>query len=334
MRAQNSRRVFLSHTRADKVFARRLTADLESLGFSVWFDEWELRVGDSLIERVESGIEASHWMIVVLSPAAIRSQWVLKELRSGLTKEIGSASVFVLPALCRRTVLPSFIRDKFYADFTKSYETGLSLIKDRLIGRYTSGSTDEWLLIRNPLPPDFRTPLREYPRTREDTVRFIYGESYEDYDSDSRRPVHPHNVSGVGGERWISGLTTTAKARRVGHAPKGSELWFGRSGRLVLRRNREGKVSGDYDWHGMSLAGRIEGQVEKDCIVFSWNWSQSSERGRGLFWTRIPNLLYGGWWMDYEEINVDAIRSGRLMIPNSWEFVNVQGLEIVESEGV
>ena len=81
--------VFISYTKKDVEFARKLARDLRLLGLSVWFDEWEMKVGDSIVGRIENGIEESQWMIVILSPDAVKSQWVLKELRSGLTKEIG-----------------------------------------------------------------------------------------------------------------------------------------------------------------------------------------------------------------------------------------------------
>lgn len=124
--------VFVGHSSADAAFARRLASDLETLGIRVWFDEWELRVGDSLVGRIKKGIQVSRWMIVVLSPVALRSKWVRRELRIGLTREVGSAKVFVLLALCKRVSLPPFLSDKFYADFSRSYDTGLRLIKDRI----------------------------------------------------------------------------------------------------------------------------------------------------------------------------------------------------------
>lgn len=297
MRTETARKVFLSHTRADKDFARHLATDLETLGFAVWFDKWELRVGDSLIERIEEGIQESQWMVVILSPAALKSEWVLKELRTGLTKEIGAKKVFVLPALCQEVSLPSFLQDKFYADFTGSYETGLSLIKDRLLGQYKLSCGEQWLLIKNPLPEGLREELSYLPESRR--ARWQYANYMRD---------------------WVESLRGDA-------LPRGSELWFGRTGRLVLRSDRE-RVFGDYDWHGMSLAGRIEGRREKGVIIFNWDWRVSSERGNGLFWTTIPNVLHGGWWMDYDDVDQDAIRAGRSAVPNRWEFVNVQGLRI------
>ena len=88
------------------------------------------------------------------------------------------------------------------------------------------------------------------------------------------------------------------------------------------------KISGDYDWHGLSLAGHIHGERNKDLIHFSWDWTRSSEKGRGIFWLDVPDVLYGGWWMDYQDISDEDIESKRVEPPNRWEFVNVTGLHI------
>ena len=49
-------KVFLCHSRKDRAFVNAVARDLTALGFRVWYSEWELKVGDSLLERVQSGI--------------------------------------------------------------------------------------------------------------------------------------------------------------------------------------------------------------------------------------------------------------------------------------
>lgn len=43
--------LFLSHSSADKTFVEKLAKDLEGVGVNVWFDKWEIKVGDSLTGR-------------------------------------------------------------------------------------------------------------------------------------------------------------------------------------------------------------------------------------------------------------------------------------------
>ena len=52
--------VFVSHASEDKdAFVRPLAAALQSLGVSIWYDEFSLRVGDSLSRSIDKGIAGS-----------------------------------------------------------------------------------------------------------------------------------------------------------------------------------------------------------------------------------------------------------------------------------
>lgn len=44
--------LFLSHSSADKTFVEKLAKDLEGVGVNVWFDKWEIKVGDSLTGKI------------------------------------------------------------------------------------------------------------------------------------------------------------------------------------------------------------------------------------------------------------------------------------------
>ncbi len=46
--------IFLSHTWTDKEFVSQLANDLRTLGARVWIDEAEIKLGDSLIEKIRS----------------------------------------------------------------------------------------------------------------------------------------------------------------------------------------------------------------------------------------------------------------------------------------
>ena len=49
--------VFLSHNHADKPFVRQLANDLESHGLAYWLDEAEIKVGESLVQKIREGID-------------------------------------------------------------------------------------------------------------------------------------------------------------------------------------------------------------------------------------------------------------------------------------
>jgi len=113
----NAKGIFLSHSSRDKPFARKLAGDLKAAGLTVWVDEAEIQIGDSLISKIQSGIDDMEFLVVVLSPDSVSSEWVKREVAIALTEEIGNRRVKVLPVLYRDCILPGFLRDKKYADF-------------------------------------------------------------------------------------------------------------------------------------------------------------------------------------------------------------------------
>lgn len=117
---------FISYSSQDSKFAERLATDLKKRELGVWFDRWEIRVGDSLTEKIGRGIRENDYLIVVLSPHSVASEWVRKELSEAMQREIKEKRVVVLPVLLKSCELPAFLPDKKYADFRRSYEEGLA----------------------------------------------------------------------------------------------------------------------------------------------------------------------------------------------------------------
>ena len=76
------------------------------------------------------------------------------------------------------------------------------------------------------------------------------------------------------------------------------------------------------------MAGSVSGRLDNDIMTFKWNWKYSSEKGGGIFWTGIPNVLYGGWWMDFEDVDVNDIIGLKIPVPNRWEFASINNLEV------
>jgi hypothetical protein len=109
--------VFLSHSHVDKPFVRRLAADLKAAGVDVWLDEAEIKIGDSLIRKIEESISTVEYVAACLSSNSIKSNWVTKELDIAMTREIKGKRVVVLPLLLENCEIPPFLSDKCYADF-------------------------------------------------------------------------------------------------------------------------------------------------------------------------------------------------------------------------
>lgn len=118
----NMSKIFLSHTSIDKSFVRKLSADLRRYGHTVWIDEAEINIGDSLIGKIREGLDSVDYVAVVLSKASINSQWVQKEIEIACNREIDEKKIIVLPLLIENVELPGFLKGKFFGDFSNSDE--------------------------------------------------------------------------------------------------------------------------------------------------------------------------------------------------------------------
>ena len=78
---------FLSHSSADKDFARRLHSRMRDEGLRVWFDEVDMQSGKKLHEQIEDAIRLYDKLLLVLSPASMNSEWVRTELRKAFKQE-------------------------------------------------------------------------------------------------------------------------------------------------------------------------------------------------------------------------------------------------------
>ena len=87
-------KIFISHSSRDKWAARRISDDLRKLGVTTFLDEKDIETGESVDEAVTKHLRECDELCVLLSPAAINSQWVLVEV--GGAKALGKRLVPIL----------------------------------------------------------------------------------------------------------------------------------------------------------------------------------------------------------------------------------------------
>lgn len=88
---------FVSHASEDKeLFVRELASGLKEKGALVWYDEFTLKVGDSLRQNIDNGLKNSKFGIVILSEHFFKKVWTNREL-DGLTTLEVNGSVRILP---------------------------------------------------------------------------------------------------------------------------------------------------------------------------------------------------------------------------------------------
>lgn len=123
---EKARIAFLSHSSHDKPFIRQLASDLKANGVQVWLDELNIKVGESIPEKISQGLAESDYFLFAASKSSVGSEWVKRELNSALIKEVEKRAVTILPLKLDDATMPAIIADKKYADFSESYKQGLA----------------------------------------------------------------------------------------------------------------------------------------------------------------------------------------------------------------
>lgn len=89
--------VFISYAGEDRdTVARPLAEALKAKGLYVWFDKFELSLGDRLRRKIDEGLANSRFGVVVLSDSFFRKHWPQLELDGLAQREEGGAKV-ILP---------------------------------------------------------------------------------------------------------------------------------------------------------------------------------------------------------------------------------------------
>lgn len=89
--------LFISHASEDKdEFVRPLAETLENIGVKVWYDEFTLKVGDSLRKSIDHGLVKSRFGTVILSSAFCSKNWTQYELDSMVAREMNGYKM-ILP---------------------------------------------------------------------------------------------------------------------------------------------------------------------------------------------------------------------------------------------
>jgi len=108
--------IFISHASEDKdAFVRELATNLREKGLSVWYDDFALRLGDSLSASIGKGLASSTFGVVVISPHFIAKRWPQRELEALISREDYAGKV-ILPIWHKVTKQDLLDRLPFLAD--------------------------------------------------------------------------------------------------------------------------------------------------------------------------------------------------------------------------
>jgi len=126
--------VFISHNKKDSEIAREIALFLAAEDISVWFDEWIISAGDSIIEGINSGLSGCTHFIIIWSKNAAKSNWVKKELESVLAKAIKEKSPRIVPIKIDETNLPPLLLNVKYIKYNDGSESDREYIVETISG--------------------------------------------------------------------------------------------------------------------------------------------------------------------------------------------------------
>jgi hypothetical protein len=130
-------KVFLSHASEDKDrFVVGFARQLRESGVDVWLDQWEMKPGDSLVDKIfEEGLKDARAVIIVLSTTSVQKPWVREELNASVVNRI-SRGTKLIPVVIDRCEVPESLRSTVWQkvdcldDYSQSLQRILSAIFD------------------------------------------------------------------------------------------------------------------------------------------------------------------------------------------------------------
>ena len=121
--------VFISHRRADTAPAERLSEAIRDAGHQVWLDEWNIGLGDSIVQRMNEGLTGAAYVVVCYSSAGITSSWMSREWMSALSQQLNGKGVKLLPVLLTGPgEIPALLDDIKYADLVADWDRGVAQV--------------------------------------------------------------------------------------------------------------------------------------------------------------------------------------------------------------
>ena len=114
---------FFSYSRDDSDFALRLAEDLKAAGASVWLDQTDIAPGQEWDNAVEDALSQSPRVLLVLSPASVKSRNVRNEITFAL-----EAHKAIVPVLYQDCPIPLQLVRLQRIDFRTDYDRGLKTL--------------------------------------------------------------------------------------------------------------------------------------------------------------------------------------------------------------
>lgn len=117
--------MFVSYRTPDAALAEKLATAVREEGHDVWLDQWEIAVGDSIVERIDQGLTGLSYLLLCYSAAGNETAWQGREWRPTLARQLAGEPVKILPVRISGGTPPAILRDIRYADLVRDWDKGV-----------------------------------------------------------------------------------------------------------------------------------------------------------------------------------------------------------------
>jgi len=126
MKTKKESKIFISHSLADTNFAKKIAKDLELMGHSTYFHEFQIARGKSIVEQISHAIENADFILIVLSENSVGLKWIEQEWEKKYKKVSVIEKKYTIPIVIQNCEIPELFKNIQYADFRDSYQNGLN----------------------------------------------------------------------------------------------------------------------------------------------------------------------------------------------------------------
>lgn len=314
--------IFISYASEDrKSFVKPLVTELVKAGLSVWYDEFELRYGDSLRQVIEKGIRKSKYGVVVLSHHFLRKEWPQQELSAFFSRNILSNNKGLIPIWLGLSDQDIIRHTPLLADiYSLNCENkSISEIAKLLCARIQQGkqSKSRPTITKNQVRRDFtqtKNPLEEY------------------YDRESRKyGIRFRESKDVLVKPQFDFISNWYKLQNSIVAGYGKEVLDKNPRKVIV--NTFGEVSGPFqsigDFHQGVARVLVDATSHPQFTIshIGGKWGFVTEMGY-----EVTSLKYDLAY-DFSEglalVNHGGTYDGFRIIGGEWGFVNPEGQEII-----
>ena len=138
-RARPLVRVFLSHSTADREFAKQFRVVLKNLGVNVWFSATSIIGAQEWLDAIGRALSRCNWFVVILSPAAAESRMLRAEVKYAVNAaKYEGRIVPIMKEDCDTDKILWVLRNIQFVDFREDFSEGCKGLK-KAFGHHLRG---------------------------------------------------------------------------------------------------------------------------------------------------------------------------------------------------